>query len=145
MSVLTSYLGACEKYGFPRPSRSGKTVQECAVLIHVLVDIRLFMGHFKKPSYFIRTLDLCPLSLREITGDGKLVRENQVKLGINDVKAGINSAAKRCTFQMFNDSLFSHFQLGCLNREEPSSSPFISLVIPSSSCLIASPCWPLEE
>lgn len=35
--------------------------------------------------------------------------------------------------------------LGCLNKDGQSSSPFISLVIPSSSCLIASPCWPRED
>lgn len=33
----------------------------------------------------------------------------------------------------------------CLNRDEPSSSPFINLIIPFSSCPIASADWPPED
>lgn len=43
-----------------------------------------------------------------IIWDEKLVRENQVEWGINDLKAGvIKYGTKKYKFQMFNDSLLS--------------------------------------
>lgn len=49
---------------------------------------------------------------------------------------------KKCKDENLNDSLFSSYNVGCQNTVEQSSSPFISLGIPSLSCSTASPYWP---
>lgn len=48
----------------------------------------------------------------------------------------------KCKDENLNESLFSSYNVGCQNTVERSSSPFISLGIPSLSCSTALPYWP---